>query len=945
MNIINLSGEYVVELADGSKHCAVLPGTLDENRIGYRDKAGTQWHPAEGLGEADTRNSLLSADVITTRLTRKYTYEGAAAFYRNFEYGTAVSGNADAHGKGAAGKAGRVFFEFERARAVTSVRLNNIKLKPYLKGTLSTPHIYELTDYIKADNTLELVSDNSYPSMPAEAIKYSSAATDETQTNWNGILGYIRLRTENENFISGIRVYPKDGKIEVKVEIDVADSYEGTIFAESAALKKRLSQRVCLGKGIQEVVFEACEPVSGVLLWDEYEGSLYEMTAGGEGLEEKKVTFGVRFFDGRGGHLRNNGHRIFLRGESNCCVFPETGHMPFGVREWLEIMERYKSYGINCVRFHSHCPPEAAFCAADRLGMFVQPELSHWDPKAAFGTPESACYYELELRQILYCYANHPSFVMLTLGNELHVRDEDLDKMDRLVKLAKQLDNTRLYANGSNAFYGLKGTDKGSDFYTSCGFFDSDIRGTNAGMKGYINNHYPDAKCNYNAALQRIREVYDKPVFSFEVGQYEVLPDFAELSEFNGVTQPDNIGAVKKAVEEAGFIDDWTKRAEVTGELSRLAYREEIEAAMRTEEMSGISLLGLQDFTGQGTALVGMLNPHLEPKPYDFAKPERFREFFASVLPLVLLDKYTYFEDETLRAEVVLANYGRSEISGSVSYELWEAVAAENKTVGSGKAQHTGAGESGQTEHAEAAGSEKLRQIGAGKIRGCVSPCGGLTSLGIIETAFSITGKPRSLVLKVSVGAYSNKYNIWVYPRVWAAAPETVKATGSLAEALVLLKEGHTVFLEPELNEKNFTDSIETCFTTDFWSVGTFPSQDGYMGCMPEPSHPVFEGFPTRFYPEWQWWIITKARAMVIPKTVKPLLEVLDCYARLRRLAFLFEGRVGSGRLLVSSLGLRGKQQYPEARAFLNSIYLYMASEKFDPQQELTEDVLKSVLV
>lgn len=908
MYVMDLSGEYEVLLSDGTKHRAVLPESLDENQIGYKDQPGKQWHPADGLGEADERNSaLLSGDIIKTRLTRKYTYEGEATFTRTFIY-------ALKEGK-------RVFLDIERARKITSCKINGHEAECVLKGTLSTPYCFELTDYLKEENEIEITSDNTYPGWPKEAIIYSSAATDETQTNWNGLLGTIRLREEEANFVSWIRVYPSNNELRVVVSVDVAsEEYIGSVSIETEAMEIRTTTKgLKLSKGRHDIIFDKLILCSDVQYWDEYEGNLYKLTAGINGDDFKSVSFGVRNFSGKGGYLTNNGHRIFLRSESNCCVFPETGHMPLAYDKWLEIMEMYKRYGVNCVRFHSHCPPEAAFAAADSLGMFVQPELSHWNPNDAFETKESRSYYELEMRQILSCYANHPSFVMLTLGNELNANEDGAKEMSRLLALARELDATRLYAEGSNAWYGTKGAFKDSDFYTSCGYYDKDLRGTNCNMEGYINNKYPDAKTNYDETIAKIRESYDKPVFSFEVGQFEILPDFDELSGYHGVTRPDNIKNVYDEINKAGFLDDWKNRVEVTGELSLLAYREEVEAAMRTEDMSGISLLGLQDFTGQGTALVGMLNPHLEPKPYDFAKPERFRKFFTSVLPLVLLDKYTYFADETFRAEVVLANYSKETVCDKARYELWdESILYAEGTIG--------------------------------KEDKAFCECGKLASIGFINVEFEHIGVAKRLDLKVFVGDYTNEYSIFVYERKEAAVPKGVVAVaGNAKDAKRLLLEGKNVYFEPDfdkeedgglgilLEEEEKISSIKTCFTTDFWSVGTFAAQEGYMGCMIDTKHPIFAKFPTRFYPEWQWWIITKARAMVIPKTVDPLLPVIDCYARLRRMAFMFERKIGTGRLLVNSLGLLGKQEYPEARALLKSIYAYMESEEFSCENDCSK--------
>lgn len=307
---------------------------------------------------------------------------------------------------------------------------------------------------------------------------------------------------------------------------------------------------------IVEIWFHNLPLRKNVKLWDEDEGNLYEVVAtldcgmpaedGGDSTDEYRTCFGIRSFGDNGsGRLALNGRAIFLRGEANCAEYPETGHTPMTIPEWKEILLKYRSYGINCVRFHSHCEPEAAFAAADELGMLLQPELSHWDPKDAFGTEESYRYYRAELVDLLKTYANHPSFVMLTLGNELQAQDEGRERMRELVRTAKRMDPTRLYANGSNAFYGEEGCDPESDFYTSQSCKDVVIRGTFSGMRGYLNENYPSTDRTYDEAMAEIRKEYQKPVFSFEVGQFEVLPDFEELESFHGISDPVNLKLIK----------------------------------------------------------------------------------------------------------------------------------------------------------------------------------------------------------------------------------------------------------------------------------------------------------------------------------------------------------------------------------------------------------------
>ena len=632
--------------------------------------------------------------------------------------------------------------------------------------------------------------------------------------------------------------------------------------------------------------------------------------------------------DGRG-RLALNGRTIFLRSEANCAEYPETGHSPMTVDEWREILRRYRSYGINCVRFHSHCEPEAAFTAADELGMLLQPELSNWNPRDAFETDESYEYYRAELAGIIRTYANHPSFVMLTLGNELQTKEKGGERMSGLVKLAKSLDDTRMYANGSNTFYGEQGCDKESDFYTSQSCHEVVIRGTFSGMRGYINENYPSADHDYNGAMEKIREQYKKPVFSFEVGQFEVLPDFDELDEFKGISDPVNLQLIKKRVEERGLLESWKEYVEATGELSRLAYREEIEAAMRTKALSGISLLGLQDFPGQGTALVGMMNSHLEPKPFSFAEPGRFAEFFKESMPLVRLPRYTYETGERLVARVEVANFGKNEIAGEAVFSIELRKCASNMEEKGDKEQ--------QNVKASCT-TENVVPLTGGSLGMAHCPAGEYTCVGTIDIPLDFVDKSSALTLTVNVGGCTSSYPLWVYERVTPVCPENVYETRVFDEKTKdILRQGGRVFLAPDADKESLPASIKTQFTTDFWSVGTFAEQEGGMGQLIDAAHPVFRDFPTDKHTDWQWWAMAVKRAIILPRTMKAIVTEMDSYAFLRPMAQLIEFNCMGGRVLLSAMELHRSQGYPEARALLSSIYKYMAGDDFAPQQELSE--------
>ena len=891
MKAFDLSGAWRCETGEGCA-AAQLPGTLDTNGIGHADLTAAPWHPDENVNDA-----LASQDVIATRLTRRHTYEGAAVFTRALSFVPPV------------GK--RVFLFCERTRRL-SLRVNGQEVPPFLPASLSTPVLFELTGLLTGRDELALTCDNRYPGWPHDDIVFSSAATDETQTNWNGVIGELSLRVEEPVFIHALRAYPRGDALDVWLEISADRAFQTDVTVISDALAAPVSITAQGGPGFSSVALRGLPLRADVRRWDEGEGNLYALSASLGGVA-KTVSFGVRTFCAQNGRFVLNGRPLFLRGETNCAVFPETGHPPTDVPAWRRILAVYRSYGVNCVRFHSHCPPEAAFIAADEAGMLMQPELSHWNPRNAFSSPESRAYYRAELEGVLCMLANHPSFVMLTLGNELHMDADGQAFADSLLALARSIDPTRLYAAGSNNHYGAKGPNPADDFYAACCCRAHALRATSSPMTGWLNERCPDLRTDYAPAMRAIRAVSDQPVLSFEVGQYEVLPDFDELAAFRGVTRPDNLRLIRSRVEAASLLPRWRTYVEATGELALRCYRAEVEAALRTEGLSGFFLLGLQDFPGQGTALVGMMDSHLSPKPYAFAQPERFARFFTAVLPLVLLPRLTYTAGETLAADVRVANYGRQALGGVPVWTL-------------------------------EGGGVSLR----GTLPCAHAACGAATDLGSISVPLDGIKKAARLTLTVSLCGHENSYDLWVYPDEPAVCPERVYECRTLdARALQVLQRGGRVFLAPDSTQEALPHSICGQFSTDFWSVGTFPAQAGGMGLLIDAAHPVFSSFPTDAHTDFQWWPMASRRAVILPEALwglRPIVTLMDSYAYLRPMAQLLECRCGGGRLLFSSLGLHHLTQYPEARALLSSIYRYMGSEAFAPAQEAPVEAVRALL-
>ncbi|MBR1685805.1 MAG: hypothetical protein IJ708_11770 [Clostridia bacterium] len=855
-----------------------LPGTLDESGIGFPEEEAQPWHP-------DAKIERTGEKEITTRLTRVCTFEGCARIRADFLWSRPDGC--------------RVFLDAERARCL-KLRVNGSEVAPYVPFSLSAPQSFEVTDYVKGLDRLELEMDNSYPGLPHDDIVFSSAATDETQTNWNGILGEFCLRMENPVFFSSLRVYPGENTADVCVQIDAAHPWKGSISLFSRAFAAPVTATVDLAAGVHDTWVRGIPYSAQVERWDLGEGKLYDVSVSADGLDTLTASFGVRTLTMREGMFTVNGRVIFLRAEANCAVFPETGYPPMDEKSWENIIARYRAYGVNCLRFHSHVPPQAAFRVADRMGMLMQPELPCWNPAHAFETEESARFYKEELRQVLQMLANYPSFVMLTFGNELQAEEEGQARMREMLKLAREIDTTRFYAEASNAFYGAKGPGPDSDFYTSSGVGELPLRAAFAGPGGHLYDTYPSEDWDYREGMQKLRETYPNPVIAFEVGQFEILPDFSQLDRYKGVTRPENLLAVRRRAEKRGMLGEWESYVQASAALSLQCYRAEVEANLRTGLLAGISLLGLQDFPGQGTALVGMMDAHLEPKPTPFTQPECFRAFFRDVLPLVLLPRYTYVEGEVLRAGVKIANYGKGPVQGKLTWRL----------------------SGGRSECA-----------GEGEERVC--PEGAVTGVGEICVPLPEGEGHRQLTLTVRFGEAENSYPLWVYRDEKPRCPACVHEVRRLDDqALAWLAQGERVYLSPAADEASMPSSIRTFFPTDFWSVGTFPKQPGGMGQLIDTAHPALRHFPTAQYSQWQWWAMASTRAYVLPDDLKirPVIREMDSYARMRNMAQLFEVRVGKGRLLVSSMGLQDLQQYPEARALLSALYAYMAGDDFCPE-------------
>jgi hypothetical protein len=521
---------------------------------------------------------------------------------------------------------------------------------------------------------------------------------------------------------------------------------------------------------------------------------------------------------------------------------------------------------------------------------------------------------------ILDSYGNHASFVMFALGNEL---SGDFDVMKEFLNHFKSADSRHLMAYGSNNYLGLRGHAEGEDYYAACRVgadtdttYSTHIRGSfsfaDAKDGGYINGRYPSTNRNYSGAISKCKV----PSIGTEVGQYQIYPDYAEIKKYTGVMKPWNFEVFRDRLKENNLSDQANDFFRASGALSAICYKADIEMAMRTPGFGGFHLLDLQDFPGQGTALVGLLDAFMDSK--GIITPEEFSQFCNRVVPLVIMEKYCWANNEQFRTKIQVANY--SEASLKTQTVKWELKNGKGATVFQG--------------------DETVDILQ-----------GGLTNTGSINIDLLKFSKAEKLTLLVYLEGthYENSYPIWVYPSdTNTKVPNNIFVSKSLDKITISkLTEGAMVLLFPDFNEIKDL-SVGGLFTPDYWNFRMFkaisesnnkPVSPGTMSILTNPKFPLFTDFPTEFHSNWQWWAIVKnSRPFILdnaPKDYRPLVQVVDNIERNHKLGLIFEFTVGQGKLLVCMSDLKKIQNKPEGRQLYSAILKYMLSDKFNPAQTL----------
>jgi len=775
-----------------------------------------------------------------------------------------------------------------------------------MQNSLATAHTYDLSALLTpGKHKLSIRVDNRVKDIdPGEN---SHSISDHTQTNWNGIIGKMVIRDKPAVYISDVQLFP-DLKANNVTALITVNNISGKPAAAKVTLQalpgkpgtEKLQPVTAQEQVDKTTVLKVVYPMGQhPALWDEFHPNVYSMkvalTSDQPGTDESRVLFGMREFAANDTQFSINGRPTFLRGTLECAVFPKTGYPPTDTAAWMRIFRICRSYGLNHLRFHSWCPPDAAFEAADRIGFYLHIECSSWANQSTTigdGKPLDEYIYE-ESRKIVKAYGNHPSFCILLYGNEPagkhHTR-----YLTKFVEYWKQRDTRRLYSTGAGWPIISE-----SDFNSTP---DPRIQRWGEGLKSIINGQPPRTDYDWSAMIKK----WQHPTVSHEIGQWCVYPDFNEIKQYDGVLKAKNFEIFRDQLEKNGMGKLAHDFLYASGKLQVLCYKADIEAALRTPGFGGFQLLGLYDFPGQGTALVGVLNPFWKDKGYVTGK--EYRTFCNAVVPLVRLPKMVYLNNESLDAAVEIAQFGPSALTNTTP--SWTISNSAGKVLFKGVLDK--------------------KDI----------PLGNGIQLGHINVALNAVSTASRLTLAVNVAGYTNSWDIFVYPATLPQPDPQVLVTQQLDQkALDALEAGGKVLLTLKQGalKADKGGDIPIGFSSIFWNTAwTHQQPPVSLGILCDPAHPAFKQFPTQGFSNWQWWDVMSHSGAIklddVQKGLQPIVRVIDDWVTARPLGLVFECRVGKGKLIVSGIDLLTDQaKRPEARQLCYSLQQYMSSKAFNP--------------
>ena len=766
-----------------------LPGSMPEKLKGDNVTARTQW-----------TGSLYDSSYYFNPYMEKYRIEGQVKlpFFLTPDkhyvgvawYQKKVTIPSDWKGE-------RIILFLERPHIETTVWVNTKEIG--MQNSLCVPHVYDLTSAVTPGKPCRITIrvDNRIKEINVGPDSHS--ITDQTQGNWNGIVGKIELQTTPKVYFDDIQVYPdlSNGKALVRMNVKSSSTAKGeiTLSAESFNTDTRhnvppVQQSFRIQAGDNRVEMEL--PMGkDFLTWDEFNPALYKLTAmlnSGKQSEKKQVQFGMRDFKIEGKWFYVNGRKTMLRGTVENCDFPLTGYAPMDVASWERVFRICRNYGLN---------------------------------------------------------------------NQYHVK---------------------------------------------------------AGARGLSwAGSQPESMSDYRAKIDSVKQ----PYVSHETGQWCAFPNFSEIRKYTGVNKAKNFEIFQDILNDNHMGSMGHDFMMASGKLQAICYKHEIEKTLRTPDYAGFQLLALNDYSGQGTALVGLLDVFFEEKGYINA--DEFRRFCSPTVPLARIPKFVYTNDETFHADIEVSHFGAAPLQGA-------------KTVYSIKDEY------GKVYAHGTVGTQNI-------------PVGNLCPLGSVDMKLSGITRPQKLNMEIRIEGSNavNDWDFWVYPAQVELAQGNVYTTDTLdAKAISILQEGGNVLITAA-GKIQYGKEVKQYFTPVFWNTSWFKMRPPHTtGIFLNEYHPLFREFPTEYHSNLQWWeLLNKAQVMQFtgfPAEFQPTIQSIDTWFINRKIGMLFEANVLNGKLIMTSMDITSKpEKRVVARQMHKAILDYMNSDAFRPTANIAPELIQEL--
>lgn len=798
MKKLDLSGQWRVSFPDGRFAGTVeLPGSSCEASI------GKEAHFADHYEKSVVRAPL-----------EKFEYIGSLLYEREIEIPEDFAGC-------------DITLFLERVNMASKLFFDGVMVG---RGqvSLSAPHVYRISDRVDGNGKLLFENITGIHTIGIEVDNsnflnlgdMSSGYSVDTQGYWNGIIGRMELIAKPACNIESVQVYPTEAGIDISV-ITISGQHvpleikKGRLIYElilpGGEVRGPLVQEIEVFSKRQRNHFSIALKPEDKIPWDEFDTSLYTVKVGLELSEndgfslvdEYRQKFGYRTISVFDKRFFINDRPISLRGTINCAQYPLTGYPPMDLDTWCEHFKVFKENGMNHVRCHAWCPPEAAFEAADIIGIYLSVEMPLWlnrdvTPMEVGDDEWHTLFFRNEGLRILESYGNHPSFCFFPNGNE-NLGDYAL--LETMTTEFKALDPRHLYTMTSNFDHPLSPCE---DYISAFEILHYKAR------IQFLQDEVGEAtNVNYDEMAQAV----PVPFASFEVGQYCVYPDVDICEDYTGNMLPVNFDIIRKMMNEHNVYHRLKDYIMASGDLAAKLYKEDIEAVLRTEGMGGFQLLSFVDYTGQSTATVGIYD--ILHRPKGIISTENWTQFCNDVVPLFEA-KRIFTNREDLSGLVSLYDYGRFKMVNP-KYEI--TLEHNGKVI------------------------EKVFAEGLGKIPVTIS-LSKVTTNSLLYVRVKVRDGFDS-------HEYTNTWRIFVYCEDEESLPDTlnpiIDRPAQLQEAYEL---GGTYIALPSAYENEHF--AKNSFIPVFWSPVHFPSEDP-TGAIINENHDLLRDFPTEHYIDYQW--------------------------------------------------------------------------------------------